>query len=321
MNVNSQSRAQPENLELMPPIRTAMKGLAERLLCGSGVAGAVRRRRRHDAIILAYHNIVPEGDRASGDTSLHLPQGSFARQLDLLMKTHDIVPLEAILSPGSRSSGRPRAAITFDDASRGAMTAGVHELTRRSLPATVFVAPAFVGGDSFWWDAVTGAAGAALSDHERNEALTRFGGRDGEIRVNARAQGWAIRPVPEHQACVTEAELREAQRCGVVIASHTWSHPNLAVLAEAELATELERPLAWLRSHFSGVMPWLAYPYGLSSPTVEAATAAAGYEAALRVDGGWALAGSSAYAMPRLNVPAGLSLKGFELRVSGIMTA
>jgi len=67
------------------------------------------------------------------------------------------------------------------------------------------------------------------------------------------------------------------------------------------------------------VIPWLSYPYGLASRTVEAAAAAAGYTGALALGGGWFVpARVNCYAVPRVNVPSGLSLNGFVLRTSGL---
>jgi peptidoglycan/xylan/chitin deacetylase (PgdA/CDA1 family) len=284
----------------------------------------MRRRRAADAVVLAYHNIVPDGAEVLGDRSLHLPQREFARQLDLLRETHDVVPLAQVLEPPSGPRTRPRAAITFDDACQGAVTAGIDELTRRGMPATVFVAPAFVGGRSFWWDALAGTGAEGLPDDVRRHALEVLAGRDDAVRQWAERNALAIHSVPDHQTCATEAQLRELDGTeGITLASHTWSHPNLARLPREELEEELTRPLAWLRERFRHVIPWLTYPYGLASPQVVAAAARAGYRGALLVEGGWLprhpRESIDLYALPRQNIPSGLSLNGFELRVSGLL--
>src|SRR3989442_215498 len=103
------------------------------------------------------------------------------------------------------------------------------------------------------------------------------------------------------------------------LASHTWTHPNLVQLPPAELEDELRRPLAWLRQRFERVIPWLSYPYGLASRAVEAAAAAAGYTAALVLEGGWCAPGRvRRYAVPRHGVPRDLSVNGFVLCTSGL---
>jgi peptidoglycan/xylan/chitin deacetylase (PgdA/CDA1 family) len=105
---------------------------------------------------------------------------------------------------------------------------------------------------------------------------------------------------------------------GLNLGSHTWSHPNLTRLTDAELAEELTRPLGWLRERFPRVIPWLTYPYGLTDERVARATGRARYEAALRVDGGWFGPSPARFSLPRFNVPAGLSSAGFRLRLAGL---
>jgi len=286
---------------------------------------------RGSTLILAYHNIVPHGQNPVGDRSLHLAQRDCAAHLNTLGETHDVVPLEEALEDaledrhGARAGRgeRPRAAITFDDAYRGAVTAGIGELARRRLPATLFVAPAFVGGGSFWWDALADSAMGAPAPAMRARALAALHGRDEEIRSWASREGMVMNDLPHHARCATEDELAAAcDHSGITIASHSWSHANLATLGDTELAAELSRPVTWLRSRFPRVLPFVSYPYGASSEAVERAAAAAGYRAALRIEGGWVRGGiDNAFAVPRLNIPAGLSARGFALRAAGLFRA
>ncbi len=308
----------------MPNLRTSvrarLKRSAELLLSGAGAARAARWYRRRGTLVLAYHNVVPHGEPRGGDRSLHLPQREFASQLELIGRTHEVVPLERLAEP--RSGGRPRAVITFDDAYEGAVTAGVHELARRGMPATVFVAPAFVGGRSFWWD-VLADPDRGLEPSFRDRALARLRGEDEEIRGWAARAGMEAREVAPHMRAATESRLADAVRAGgITLASHTWSHPNLAALDAEALEREMERPLRWLRERFGAALPWLSYPYGLSSPAVEDAARRAGYTGAFRVEGGWLLqdfAGAPRFALPRVNVPAGGSLEYFSLLTSGLL--
>jgi peptidoglycan/xylan/chitin deacetylase (PgdA/CDA1 family) len=271
--------------------------------------------------VLAYHNIVPEGETPAGDLSLHLSQRRFAAQLDALRRTHEVVPLSTLLDRAYAPTRKPRVVITFDDAYRGAVTAGVAELAARGMPATIFVAPHFVNGGSFWWDAFC-PDGEELPDSFRSHALEVLAGREADVRAWVeQVGGHAPRVLPAHARAATIEELRAAVgHPGITLGSHTWSHPNLARSADADVREELERPLNWLRAHFDAVVPWIAYPYGISSPAVERAAAGAGYEGALRVSGGWLRQGElSRFALPRLNVPAGLSTHGFTLRTSGLL--
>src|SRR5437773_10948486 len=107
----------------------------------------------------------------------------------------------------------------------------------------------------------------------------------------------------------SEEELQSALRHpGITLASHTWSHPNLARLPAAHLAEELTRPLDWLRQVFSSVIPWLTYPYGFATPAVAAAAAATGYRSGQCMESGWFSPDRViAYTVPRLNVRSSMS--------------
>ena len=117
-------------------------------------------------------------------------------------------------------------------------------------------------------------------------------------------------------------QLVEATQAGkVALGAHSWSHPNLARVDDERLTQELTKPLAWLRERFpERAVPLLAYPYGRSDSRVVRGAAAAGYEAAFAIDGGWVPAQiEKSFAIPRVNVPAGVSANGFALRASGLL--
>jgi peptidoglycan/xylan/chitin deacetylase (PgdA/CDA1 family) len=298
-------------------VRATLKACFEAGLVRSGVPALHRVARAPRALVLAYHNVVPDSCLPFGDRSLHLPLGLFVRQLESLLATHTIVPLDELL--GAAPPGRrPRAAITFDDGYRGALLLGVAELVKRGVPATVFVVPSFVGKGPFWWDAL--AAERGMDPALRDRALDQLRGRDEEIRGWAARQRIPTATMPEWALVASEEELRGATRhAGITLGSHTWTHPNLTRLGGAELREELERPLVWLRERFPSVIPWLSYPYGLATPAVEDAAREAGYAAALALGGGWfPPAQVNRWSVPRENIPAGLSENGFVIRSSGL---
>jgi peptidoglycan/xylan/chitin deacetylase (PgdA/CDA1 family) len=300
-------------------LRRQLKSTLEHGALWSGIPRAMRWRNRGDVLVLAYHNIVPDGEVPGGDRSLHLPRRQFATQLDALARTHDIISLERALR--GHHGRRPAIVITFDDAYQGAVTAGVAELARRGLPATIFVATAFVDGGEFWWDALARPELGAPLPAFRARALHDCAGEDAAVRAMAALEGLEIAaPTPAHARGAAESALIAAAAVpGITLGSHSHSHPNLARLSAAALREELTRPLAWLRDRFQGVLPTLSYPYGLSSPDVERAAAAAGYTSAFRIDGGWLRQGAATpFAQPRMDVPSGVSTAGFALRCAGV---
>lgn len=299
-----------------PVIRT-VKGGIERALLLSGIPGLSRARQRRNVIILAYHNVLPDGISAEGDTSLHLKLHQFEQHLDALAETHLVVSLASVLED-DRSWDRPRAVITFDDAYLGAISVGLPAVARRGMPATVFVAPGLLGSTT-WWDRLADARLGAVEPAVRARALTVLAGKGEAIMTDARHS--ALNQLPRALHIATEGELlRGARLTGITIGSHSWTHANLAALAHQSVERELHNSIEWLRTNFDErFIPWLSYPYGLYSPDVARLAADAGLAGALRVDGGWLRhdAACDVFGLPRLNVPASMSLSGFQLRLCG----
>lgn len=296
-----------------------VKSALEVALVGSGFATLRRHAMSGRTLILAYHNVVADDIAQVGDLANHLPLSAFATQMAALRATHDVVPLSEVLSPPKTK--RPRAAITFDDAYRGAILNAVPVLVQHGLPATFFVAPAFVGGGSFWWDVLAKSNGGGLDPADRDRALNDLRGEDGPVRAWAKDAGRSLTEPHGDWRVATEQQLIDAaSQPGIRLGSHTWGHPNLTRLTPEELAGEMTRPLAWLRERIGNPLPWIAYPYGYFDAATERAAQAAGYDAALAVSGGWmGTSVGNRFALPRLNIPRGLSRRGFALRGAGLL--
>lgn len=299
-------------------MNSRLKHLGERGLLVSGIGRLALRAHRGRMVVLAYHDVLPQGETVSGDASLHLAQEKFARQLDALVQSHEVVPITALFDAPPTSRG-PRAVITFDDAYQGSLSAGVHELAKRGLPATIFVTPGLLDSTP-WWDILAAQNHGAVAEELRRHALGDLRG-DGTAILRAATTGPARSATGSRLPRIaSETELAAAaSKPGITLGSHSWSHRNLSTLAGAELETELARPLAWLQSRFAATVPWLSYPYGLFNESVQRAAANAGCVGAFRIDGGWMpRSDRSPYALPRLNIPSGLSIDGFRLRLAGL---
>ena len=294
-----------------------MKHPIELAMSSSAVGWMTQRRVRGKRLILAYHGIIPEGETPAGERALFVGQRKFAMHLDMLAEEADVAPLARIDEPGD---GRPRVAITFDDAYSGAVNEGVRELTKRGLPATIFVAPGRLNGHVFWWDALSHVSGA-LDATVRDYALQELEGADERVRAWADSRALpTCEALPAYAHAATRAELAAAVALpGITVGSHTWSHRNLASIGIADVASEVCRSREWLRAEFGDkAIDWLAYPYGLESAEARAAVAEASYEGALRVDGGWHRAAEvSPFARPRFNVGAGFTVAGLRARLHG----
>jgi peptidoglycan/xylan/chitin deacetylase (PgdA/CDA1 family) len=287
------------------------------MLARGGPAFAARAVRRGGALVLAYHNVVAKGTPRAGLRSLHLEADRFKRQLDLLQRYLTVVPLADLVRDSDRHQAV--AAITFDDAYRGAVTLGLSELRRRGLPVTMFLAPERLGGEQFWWDTLAGEEGLVEPSVERH-ALGELRGQEAVVREWAKQSGLRLRDMPDMFRSASMDELKAASYPGLTFGSHSWSHPNLSRLRVPDLERELAASHDWLAAHFpSAYLPWLAFPYGLPSEDAREVARARGFVGALRIEGGWTrLPLAEPYAVPRYNVPSHLSADGFKLRISGL---
>jgi peptidoglycan/xylan/chitin deacetylase (PgdA/CDA1 family) len=296
-----------------------MKKPIEAVMSSPPIGWLTQRRVQGKRLILAYHGIIPDGESPAGEPALFVTQRDFAMQLDVLTAEADVVALDRIDEP---DDGRPRVAITIDDAYRGAVNAGVRELAARKLPATIFVAPARLNNHVFWWDALLYGSGK-LDEKLRNHALHKLRGDDERVRAWAKSAGIPARDqLPAYAQSATLDELAASLRFdGLTLGSHTWSHRNLASLDIVEVATEVRRSREWLRAEFGErVIDWLAYPYGLESAQAQTAVADASYVGALCISGGWHRAAEvSRFARPRFSVGSGLTVAGLRLRLQGAL--
>lgn len=302
-------------------MRDTVKRLVEGAASRSGMPRVLGLRMRGRRLILAYHNVIPSGERTWGDAALHVPISRLRAHLDVLSDTCTVVPLDTLLSEDPDRSNRPRVAITFDDAYRGAADAARVELGPRGIPVTFFVAPGLAGEPGFWWDRLAQPSSGSMPPRLRAYCLRELQGEHERVLAWAQREGRAAPLAPEHCRPAGEGELRVLARIpGVKLASHTWSHPNLVSLPHGDRREELARAAQWLGERVDGAGPWLAYPYGLSSQVVREDTAQAGHDAGLLVSGGWIPPDEpDPFAVPRLNVSAGLSPEGLGLRLAGLV--
>jgi peptidoglycan/xylan/chitin deacetylase (PgdA/CDA1 family) len=99
---------------------------------------------------------------------------------------------------------------------------------------------------------------------------------------------------------------------------HSATHRSLTALDALDLRREVvgSRDLIMRRT---GVTPeFFAYPYGLWNDRVRQAVRSAGYRAAFTVEDGHHDAAADRWALPRLNIPAGIVDAAFEAWTAGL---
>ena len=101
---------------------------------------------------------------------------------------------------------------------------------------------------------------------------------------------------------MTRAELLEAAKAGLRVASHTRSHPRLPGLEPGALRDQLAGARAALQDLTGTPVDLLAYPFGDSDARVRELAAEAGYRAGFSFHNGRLTTASARYRLPRLNM-------------------
>lgn len=301
-------------------MRRVVKQFCETVLGNRAVASTICQVMRRD-VVLAYHNVVSDEHPGEGDRSLHLPLPRFIAQIEWLESTFRIVPLSEIVSEPPSGTG-PRAAITFDDSYDGAVRYALPVLSQKRLSATVFVCSTWEGGETMWWDSLSDPRIGAVPPAERDRALTSTLGRRNPTLESAKARDVPVRLMAPPYRIASAADLRVAIDSGpFTVGSHTRTHANLLAVNDLDLRDELSGSRKDLKSVWGDrAIPWLAYPYGLTSEGVVEAVQAAGYRGAFLISGGVLHRPvDSLYRLPRINVPASISVAGLRLRAAGLL--
>jgi glycosyltransferase 2 family protein len=209
-----------------------------RLISTLGRIPTTARRNGARVVVLCYHSIDPQLPFSSAHPKL------FRSHLDWLKANCAVVSLENALelvkSDRGKSRERPVVAITFDDGYADNYEHAYPLLRALELPATFFVTVGLVDGDP-----------AVIS---RLEALQGTG--------------------PQTIEGMRWEDVRELRRAGFGIGSHTYSHPNLALLNRTDAAADIDRAKTVLEEKLGASSDLFAYPFGkpghhFSSETVE----------------------------------------------------
>lgn len=136
-----------------------------RVAATSGLAGALRRRRRQRVdfrvFVLEYHDV------SSGDAREGIVTGArFRQHLAYLRRNYRVVSLEtamrSLADPGSLEEDL--VVITFDDGYAGVFETALPALCEEGLPAVFFLTTGFLDGEELWFDtALRCAEGLVLS--------------------------------------------------------------------------------------------------------------------------------------------------------------
>ncbi len=187
--------------------------------------GVITRDRRPGVTILGYHRVA-----GRTTTQLDLPHPLFEWQMAYLRRERTVVNLDDVAATaGVGAKARDAVVITFDDGYGDVYDHAFPILRRYRLPATIYLATAFIEE-----------------------------GRPFPVEASGSTGGLA-RPL-------TWDQVRTMQRSGLItIGAHTHTHADLSALGVAGVAREVEESNRLIALRV-GVPPiHFAYPWGRTS--------------------------------------------------------
>ncbi len=115
---------------------------------------------------------------------------------------------------------------------------------------------------------------------------------------------------------MTESEVRELAKLGHEVGAHTVAHPRLTQVSRVTALGEIENSKYILERMLGAAVLSFAYPKGDVNDAVKDIVGALGFKTAVTVREGLMSGSPDWLALPRVWINPGLSLKGFEAKVS-----
>jgi peptidoglycan/xylan/chitin deacetylase (PgdA/CDA1 family) len=273
--------------------------------------------------ILIYHRVVPEPDPLVPDA---VCAEEFDWQLAVLNRWFTVLSLREAAARLRNGTLPVRAAcITFDDGYADNVTVALPFLRRRGLPATFFLATAFIDGGRMWNDSVIETVRRVRGDtlDARSLGLGMLSVSSIDLRRQAIASLLtAIKYLPpeERQGRVDELgsqasgelppdlmmtaeQVRYLHASGMAVGAHTVSHPILASLDSERAGREIRECKNQLEAITGARVSLFAYPNGKPGRDYRAEhvdmVKQMGFEAAVSTAWGVAHAASDPFQLPR----------------------
>ncbi|MGC1308350.1 MAG: polysaccharide deacetylase family protein [Phormidesmis sp.] len=335
-------------LDTLPTLGHKNRALRFLHLCcyGSGLS-SLYARLNHQltqdsvATILMYHSIPAPGEDRWMDPCNCISAEVFEQHMQFLAKHRHVVSIEQLTQQLKRQDPirLGTVAITFDDGYRNNFTVAAPILAKYNLPATIYLATAYVEASKNQWIDTLYVAFRTRSRHrlclpQVKRAAGQVGGKwDLSQRSQRQAAYRAIAhylieaTVQQRQTLLTSLDAQLAPRANsprltlnwdevrqmqqqypnITLGVHTANHIDLHTHSEQttyELKTSIEHLTA-----ATGISPQhLAFPYNRYNAQSQAQAAKHLSSAVAVADDPVVRAGTSCYALPRLEAPHSLLL-------------
>ena len=299
----------------MPRWRGRLKGGAASVISRLSPATIrLRHGRGYRPLVLGYHRVVEDFDAASTTDmpSMLISTAMFERHLDLIGRRFRFVGIDEVGEAvrNDMPFAEPVAAVTFDDGYQDVFDNAVPILKRLGIPAASFVVTDLIGRSAWqthdklyhlvekaysqWSNprlrlqgvlrdlglpesSILGDSRTTASPMLTVSALLPNLSRVDTLRVMSRLEwlvGNGFIGVPQTMSWTV---LKDMQRDGFIIGSHTRTHVSLPMESPESAIDELAESKRVLEQNLGGAIDHFAYPGGQFTPDVVEAIEHCGY--------------------------------------------
>lgn len=242
----------------------------------------LRRIKKNDPVILMYHRILQD-EFINGLT----PQ-EFEKQIVYISKHFNVVSLEDLLRDAKNNSVQPYSlALTFDDGHYDFYTHAWPILKKYNLPVSLYITTGFVDGTTWLWPdllkyillnsntAILNVENLGdISTHKIEHHISWHKLGDYCLTLNVEARNSllyrlaadakiAVSDTPEPPFhSVTWQQIQEMHKAGLVVGSHTVTHPILSSLPTENLHYELATSASAIQQYLGAAPAGICYPNG-----------------------------------------------------------
>jgi peptidoglycan/xylan/chitin deacetylase (PgdA/CDA1 family) len=260
---------------------------------------------------------------------MYVTQSSFEQQIRYLRQNYTILSLPELLAAWERrslSADSRYCVLTFDDGWEDTYTRAFPILRQYRIPATIFLATAYIGTTRWFWtdrlsyllDHVSRVRLSTSQQRALHALTTSVHGLDCQALFDAALtspsnpvafldqlldeckrlpvdviEGFLARfahivevSIPDRRAFLSWDEACEMSHHGITFGSHTCTHPILTNTPLPQVDQELRDSFETLRTKPIAFVPVFCYPNGSYNQTIKSRVQEAGYVAAVAVNGG-----------------------------------
>jgi len=317
---------------------------AKGLLFRSGFYSVFRRVAPSRQLgILRYHAVCAL-DAGYADPGICVTPAAFAAQVEYLASNYAVLPLTDATDAIRRGLSLPpnALAITFDDGYEDNLAAA-QVLARHGLSATFYItAGCLADGEPFWpselRSLLAGIDGPELAVSAAGVELRLPVSTPAEKRaaVSRLTKTFKAHPVPVREALrerlrelssnagapspmLNWDQVRQMHALGMVIGSHTMTHPNLPNAGPERARVEIVESKARLEAEIGAPVTMFSYPNGgaerYMTREVASLVREAGFAAATTSRNAFAGPSSDLFALERVQVSEELNRLVFALEV------